>query len=54
MGVGRIYSILGEVVKRGGSWIFSNFRGELAYKGGVTKFRGEGVWTLDEAMLALS
>ena len=38
----------------GGSWIFSNFRGELAYKGGVTKFRGEGVWTLDEAMLALS
>ena len=42
------------MVKRGGSWIFSNFRGELAYKGGVTKFRGEGVWTLDEAMLALS
>ena len=47
MGVGRIYSIQGEVVKRG-EGMFSKFRGELAKRGGVKKFRG--VWTLDEAM----
>ena len=49
VGVGRINSIQGEVVKRGGGeGIFSKFRGELA-KRGVKKFRG--VWTLDEAMV---
>ena len=48
-GVGRIYSIQGEVVKRegGGKGIFSKFKGGWL-KGGVKKFRG--VWTLDEAM----
>ena len=55
MGVGRIYSIQGEVVKRGGGGggggegIFSKFRGELA-KRGELKNSGGGVWTLDEAM----
>ena len=35
---------------KGGEGIFSKFRGELA-KRGVKKFRGGGVWTLDEAMV---
>ena len=43
VGVGRIYSIQGEVVKGGG--MFSKFRGELKNSGGV--------WTLDEAMMYL-
>ena len=48
VGVGRIYSIQGGGGGQKGGGIFSKFRGELAKKGGVKKFRG--VWTLDEAM----
>ena len=48
MGVGRIYSIQGGGGQKG-EGIFSKFRGELAERG-VKKFRGGGVWTLDEAM----
>ena len=50
MGVGRIYSIQGEVVKRGGGRAKGYFQnsGGSWLKGGVKKFRG--VWTLDEAM----
>ena len=39
----------GEVVKRGGGRDILKIQGELA-KRGVKKFRGGGVWTLDEAM----
>ena len=44
-----------DLFNSGGRWskgggIFSKFRGELA-KRGVKKFRGGGVWTVDEAMV---
>ena len=45
VGVGRIYSIQGEVVKRGeGEGIFSKFRGELAKRGSSKIQGGFGPW----------
>ena len=47
MVVGRIYSIQGRGGQKG-EGTFSKFRGELAKRGELKKFRV--VWTLDEAM----
>ena len=47
-GVGRIYSIQGDVVKNGGGRDIFKIQGELAKR----ELENSGwVWTLDEAML---